>query len=291
MKNALSRITLLLLVPLLGLTQPKRIAGRVVNAKTKEPIPFASLGLLRAGTGALTNENGYFQLAAPSGFKQDSRVLMTLGYHRQALLVEQGNAEVLRVELNPQSIKFISCPVKSYDVNFKDASVAKDELITGLPGTQYAFFVKNDKRKQARKMRSVSFYIGENGLPLAPFRVRFYKLDGSNQTPATDLLTERIVLMPAKSGQWFTTDLSHYRIAVPKEGYFVALEFEALANQSPQPILDNYVPAGEIMRPPFDFKKSKLWSYTSEIGWKLLPQSSSSRRYSAMVKVEVEAVK
>ena len=288
MKNSLSRIAWLFLLPLFGLAQPKRIAGRVVDAKTKEPIPFASLGFLEAGAGALTNENGYFQLAEPSEFKQDSLVLMTLGYNRQALLVAQGNLEELRVELSPRPINFTSCPVKDYAATDKGAAVAKDELITGLPGTQYAFFIENDKRKEARKMRSVSFYIGENGLPLAPFRVRFYKLDGNNQTPATDLLTEHIVLMPAKSGQWFTTDLSRYRIAVPKEGYFVALEFEEPANQSPQPSLGNYVPAGQIMRPPFDFKKSRLWSYTSEMGWKLLPQSSSSRRYNAMVKVEVE---
>ncbi len=281
----------LLLLPLLGWAQEIHITGRVVDAKTKEPIPFASLSLLKASAGALTGENGYFQLIRPDGFKQDSLVVMTLGYDRKALFVEQAKMADLRIEMASLPAGWIiGCPVKPDKVSAKNTLTTNDLVITGLPGTQYAFLIENDKRKQAREMRSVSFYIGENGLPLAPFRVRFYKLDGSNQTPASDLLTERIVLMPAKSGQWFTTDLSRYRIAVPKEGYFVALEFEAAANQSPQPILDNYVPAGQIMRPPFDFKKSKLWSYTSETGWKLFPQSSSSRRYHAMVKVEVEAV-
>lgn len=290
MKNPLSRLALqfLLLLPLLGYAQPKRITGRVVDANTKDPIPFTSLALLRAGTGALANENGDFQLVAPADFEQDSLVLMALGYPRRALLVEPGNVDALRVELIPRPINVISYPVRKYAVA-KGASTAKDEPITGKPGTQYAFFIENDKRKEARQMRSVSFYIAENGLPLAPFRVRFYKSDGTKQAPATDLLTERLVLVPAKSGQWFTTDLSRYHLAVPKEGYFVALEFEEPVNQSPPPSPYNYVPAGQIMRPPFDFKKSRLWSHTSGTGWQLLPQSGSSRRYNAMVKVEVDA--
>ena len=113
MKNPLPKIALvfLVLLPLFGLTQQPRITGRVVDAITKEPIPFASIGFLKAGAGALTNENGYFQLAEPGEFKQDSLILMTLGYNRQALLVEQGNLEELRVELNPQSVMLISCPV------------------------------------------------------------------------------------------------------------------------------------------------------------------------------------
>lgn len=280
----------LLLLPLLGRTQEYHVSGRVVDAITKEPIPFASLALREANAGALTNESGYFQLRERSEIRHDSLVFMAFGYVRRALLVEQGNSENLRIELSPRSPRLIiSDSFKPCISVGKVASTAKDEVITGLPGSQYAFLIENDKRKQVRKMRSVSFYIGENGLPMAPFRIHLYRIDADNRIPAADLLTERVVLIPSKSGQWFTSDLSRYHIAIPKEGYFVALEFEKPANQLPQPNSDNYLPAGQIMRPAFDFKKSRLWSYSSEKGWTLLPQSNSSRRYNAMVKLEVEA--
>lgn len=274
---------LLLLLPLLGHSQGNRITGRVVDAKTKEPIPFASIGLLKEGTGGLTNENGYFQLADSGRVRPDSLVFMTLGYGRRALLIEQGKAENISVELSRQQLPgFISCPVVPY-VADKNAM-----RIAGLPGTQFAFFIGNDKRKQPRKMRSVSFYIGENGLPMQTFRIRIYTADGKNHPPAADLLNEPVFLTASKGGQWYTSDLSRYNIVVPKEGYFVALEFRHSAEQIAQPDLDKYASSGQIMRPAFDFKDSNIWVYSPENGWSLLPQSGSSRRYNAMVKVEVE---
>lgn len=294
MKNVLPKIALgfLLLMPLLGRAQEIRISGRVVDAKTKEPIPFASISMRAAGAGALTNESGYFQLLGPTKLRSDSLVFMTMGYCRYAVPVKPGQLENLHVELNPGCMAGISithCPVRANATTGKPASTASGEVITGLPGTQYAFFIENDKRKQTRPMRSVSFYLGENGLPMAPFRIRIYQAAGNSHSPAADLLTERVVLTPAQSGQWFTSDLSRYGVAVPKEGCFVALEFVNPADNSPQPTAENYTPSGQVMRPAFDFKNSIMWQYSPEKGWALSPQSGSSRRYNAMVKIEVEA--
>ena len=287
-------LPILLLLPLLGHAQENRISGRVVDAKTKEPIPFASISLRAAGTGALTNESGYFQLLGSDKFKSDSMVFMTLGYSRQAVLVEPGRSENLHIGLNRGNLdgaRIISCPVKPYAATSHSANSARGEVITGLPGTQYAFFIENDKRGQTRQMRSVSFYIGENGLPMAPFRIHIYQAEGKPPTPAADLFAERVEFVPSQSGQWFTSDLSRYKMVVPKEGCFVALEFINPANISPQPAMDNYAPSGQIMRPAFDFKNSSMWHYSPEKGWAMSPQSSSSRRYNAMIKMEVEPSK
>jgi hypothetical protein len=279
---------LLLLLPLLGRAQQVHITGRVVDAKTKEPIPFASLGLLNAGADTLANENGYFQLLEPSVFKQDSLVLMTLGYVRQALLVEHGKAVNLRIELSPRPAGLIIIDrVGPGKVTTKQILTKNDIVIDGLPGNQYAFFIGNDKRRQIRKMQSVSFYIGENGLPTASFRIHIYRADGKRHSPHTDLLNERVVITANKGGQWYTRDLSRYNIAAPREGYFVALEFEKPSNSLPQSDMHTYIPSGRIMRPAFDFKNSSLWSHSPANGWTLLPQSNSLLRYNAMVKVEV----
>ena len=69
----------LLLLPLLGRAQETRITGRVVDAKTKQPIPFASIELRGEGTGALSNEFGYFQLASLEKSSYDSLIITTLG--------------------------------------------------------------------------------------------------------------------------------------------------------------------------------------------------------------------
>ncbi len=48
-----------------------------------------------------------------------------------------------------------------------------------MPGTQYAFYVKNDKGKKLGLVRTVSFFIGEHGFPREPFRIRIYAPDGN----------------------------------------------------------------------------------------------------------------
>ncbi len=301
MKTPLLKVALsfLLLLPLLGRAQEVRINGRVVDAKTKQPVPFASLGLRDTDIGALSNEDGYFQLLKPGVFKQDSLVVMTLGYVRKALFVEPGKAENLRVALTPWPAGFIShhtsgpCRVASSPKSAKNdpAITQNDIVIDGISGAQFAFFIENDKRRQLRTMRSVSFYIGENGFPIVPYRIHIYRADGKQYSPGTDLLNERVVIAATKGSQWYTYDLTRYSVATPTEGYFVALEFEKPGGSSPQPDMDNYMPFGRIMRPTFEFKKSITWSYFQEIGWSVLPVFKSSRRYNAMVKVEVEGVK
>ena len=265
MKKSLPQIALafLLLLSLLGRAQQFSISGLVVDANTKVPIPFASIGLRAAGTGALTNESGYFQLPGSDKFKTDSLVFMTLGYNRHAVLVEPGKAENLCIGLSPRPAGLITdCPVGPCKTARKSSPPAKDEIIAGLPGTQYAFFIMNDKRRQHRKMRSVSFYIGENGLPMEPFRIRIYKADGANHSPNTDLLNERVFLTATRAGEWYTIDLTRYNIATPKEGYYVALEFGKSANALSQPALENYTPSGQLMRPTFEFNKSITWRYS-----------------------------
>src|SRR6476646_11721441 len=89
----------LLLLPALSWAQENRITGRVVDAKTKDPVPFASIGLREEGTGALTNEYGYFQLAGLEKTSQDSLIVMTLGYERSVFFNWCGAHRDLIIEL------------------------------------------------------------------------------------------------------------------------------------------------------------------------------------------------
>ena len=95
----------MLLLPALSWAQENRITGRVVDAKTKDPVPFASIGLREEGTGALTNEYGYFQLAGLEKTSQDSLIVMTLGYERSAIFIKRGSTEDLIVELKKRVIE------------------------------------------------------------------------------------------------------------------------------------------------------------------------------------------
>ncbi len=284
----------LLALPALGWAQENRITGRVVDAQSQDPIPFASIGLRTEGTGALTNEYGYFQLAGLEKTTKDSLIVMTLGYERAAVLIKRGQTEDLILSLKKRVVALGNVDVKTGKIKNlglgSQASSPGAGMIQGLPGSQYAFFVKNEKQKKLGNVRTVSFYIGENGFPREPFRVRLYKADGNYSAPNTDLLTDNVVVSAPGGGQWYTVDMSTYNVKAPEEGFFVAMEWIVGGDKFyTTNFMDNYTPYGQIMRPTFEFKESRTWSYTIGKGWNLLTLANGQgRRYNAMIKAEVD---
>lgn len=274
-----------------------RISGRIVDQNSKEPIPFASLALKEEQTAALTNEFGFFQLEAPQKSAQDSLIILALGYFRKSIAIKRGvTVQDLIIEVPRRVVELQNVTIKGGKV--KDLSLGArsntpgEGMIQGMPGSQYAFFVKNDKNKKLGNVRSVSFYIGENGFPREPFRVRLYRADGNYNSPNSDLLTENVVVSAPKGGEWYTVDLTTYNIEAPTEGFFVAMEWIVSGDKFyTTNFMDTYTPYGQILRPTFEFKESRTWSYTMGKGWSLLTLASNGQRYNAMIRAEVDMIK
>ena len=278
--------------------QVVQLKGVVVDKDTKEPLPFTSIGLKDEQVGALTNEHGLFIVPAPTKAGQDTLLIMALGYRRHAIAVKRGiGLENLVIEVPKRAIALKGVTVQSGKI--KNLGLGSREntpgegMIQGLPGSQYAFFVKNDKQKKLGNVRTVSFYIGENGFPREPFRVRLYKADGNYNAPNTDLLTENVVVSAPTGGQWYTVDLTPYNIIAPDEGFFVAMEWVVSGDKFfATNFMDNYTPYGQIMRPTYEFKESRTWNYTIGRGWNLITAANQNGlRYNAMIKAEVDMIK
>ena len=278
--------------------QKAEIKGVIVDKDTKEPLPFTSIGLKNEQIGALSNEHGQFIVPAPTQNMADSLVVVALGYARRAVLVKRGvNIASLTIELPKRAVALANVTVRAGKIKNLGLGAKSDNpgegMIQGLPGSQYAFFVKNDKKKRLGNVRTVSFYIGENGFPREPFRVRLYKADGNYNAPNTDLLTENVVVSAPQGGQWYTVDLTPYNIIAPEEGFFVAMEWVVSGDKFfATNFMDDYTPYGQIMRPTYEFKESRTWNYTMGKGWSLITASNGQGlRYNAMIKAEVDMIK
>ena len=278
--------------------QQVQIKGIIVDKDTKEPLPFTSIGLKNEQIGALSNEHGQFVVPAPTQNTADSLVVVALGYGRRAVLVKRGVAVAsLTIELPKRAVALGNVTVKAGKIKNLGMGSRSDDpgegMIQGLPGSQYAFFVKNEKKKRLGNVRTVSFYIGENGFPREPFRVRLYKADGNYNAPNTDLLTENVVVSAPQGGQWYTVDLTPYNIIAPEEGFFVAMEWVVSGDKFfTTNFMDDYTPYGQIMRPTYEFKESRTWNYTMGKGWSLITASNGQGlRYNAMIKAEVDMIK
>ena len=281
-----------------GWAQQVQIKGVIVDKDTKEPLPFTSIGLKNEQIGALSNEHGQFIVPAPTKNEDDSLIVVALGYARRAVLVKRGVAgPSLSIEVPKRAVELSNVVVKAGKIKNLGLGSRTDNpgegMIQGLPGSQYAFFVKNEKNKRLGSVRTVSFYIGENGFPREPFRVRLYKADGNYNAPNTDLLTENVVVSAPQGGQWYTIDLTPYNIIAPEEGFFVAMEWVVSGDKFfATNFMDDYTPYGQIMRPTFEFKESRTWNYSMGKGWSLITAANSQGlRYNAMIKAEVDMIK
>jgi len=74
--------TLVLLMTAAHLVQAQRltISGKVVDKETKEPLPFASLGVKGKPIGTITNLQGEFDFHIPAEFSNDVFTINMLGY-------------------------------------------------------------------------------------------------------------------------------------------------------------------------------------------------------------------
>ena len=314
MKNPLPKIALLflLLLPLLGRAQGKCVSGHVVDAETKEPLRFANVRLKLEGTCVIADEYGYFQLESSENHTQDSLIVEAsaanpgtaqMEYASASVMIKSGSAEGLRIEVERQKELLVdvrqtgqkrkkSTTATSYH-NFNLLASIEEKGIFALPGTQFAFLIKNNPQTQLGNMRSVSFYIGDFCFPRELFRLRVYKADGNG--PGTSLLDEMVLLLGPRTNQWYALDLNKFKIPVPENDYFIALEFyvdDGLRSAYWESILEDYAPSGLVMRPYFNPKVSTVWKYTIEKEWKLLPLNNSAfGRFGAMIKVEIDAVK
>ena len=82
-----------------GLSQSQIIiTGRVTNIQTDEPVPFVSISIKGSGTGCLTDDKGYFEIAVSS--KSSILVFTSIGYFTSEETV--GGRTVVNIALKPK---------------------------------------------------------------------------------------------------------------------------------------------------------------------------------------------
>jgi hypothetical protein len=127
---------------------------------------------------------------------------------------------------------FISIPLVSFSQTGKVASnvilgvnVKETDKDGKMPlGTKMAVYCKNPNQSVKGKISVVRFYIGEEGIYNAPFKVHIYSLNAADSTPGSDLILDNLIVSADKKG-WFEVNVSKYGIDVPANGFFVAMDW------------------------------------------------------------------
>ncbi|WAC41513.1 carboxypeptidase-like regulatory domain-containing protein [Pedobacter sp. SL55] len=222
----------LFLLPLCVFAQIK-IEGKVVDAVTKQPIPYVNIESFKYKMGTQSNQDGLFILELPQGKSSDTIKISCVGYHDKYLTDIQSSNELL-VELKTSIIALEEVIIRKGKSILKEVGVLEKtgrnlayfNQMLKKGGFQHAVLMKGLEGKTA-KLKQVHFFIGKEAYK-APFRVRIYEnLSGQ---PGKDLLSKSLELFAYQKNNWNAFDVSQYHLEVPEKGIWVAIEWIANEN-------------------------------------------------------------
>ena len=189
------------------------IKGKIIDSKTKEPIPYVHIGIIGKAIGTVSNEQGVFKMDLRRASSKDSLAFSSIGYERQAYQV----SEVSSADL---AIKLVSV---SYDLN---EIVIKDNVINEMVigrrkigndytgsteigwGGEIGITIKSDGKR--RKVKDVNFNIMAINYDSLLFRVNMYTTkDG---LPHKSILKSPIFITGLKGQEWVSKNLTSENI-------------------------------------------------------------------------------
>jgi hypothetical protein len=105
--------------PVIYCQQPDFIRGKVIDSKTSEPIPFATVRLKNAQVGVISNAVGDFRILNNPEFQSDSLIVSCIGFH---------GLTVAFSKLNPTGMNNIKLVPYIYSLNEVKVSARKKRL-------------------------------------------------------------------------------------------------------------------------------------------------------------------
>ena len=228
MKKAL----LLLLIGMMAsaaFCQKTELAGHLVDKQSHQPLPYGTIELFRLKTGTIANDKGEFNLTVSDLQPSiDTLRFSCLGYltfriaagdflalTEKTILLQEDHILLPDVTVVPKKYRLVTLGITS--------GKPESKQITNLYNNRIGNYLAN-KRGQTGWIRSVSYFLDQEGHPETPFRVRIFSVNPDNKGPGKDLLHENVIAT-AKQAGWLTVDLSNYHLPFPAEGIFVVMEW------------------------------------------------------------------
>ncbi len=205
--------------------------GKIINAKSEEPIAYTAVGFVKSGLSTLSNEKGYFELELKKWDKNDTLKCYAIGHkvlNISANELKESTSNILRIEEEVTELEEIEISAKKlYEkkIGVTDYDKRNCSGFVGLndnwKGVETGIRLPNKNHKLYR-VKNFSFYIIKNNLTdTLSFRLNFYS---SNQFyPSRNILKKPIIFKTiAKEGE-VTIDLSEYNIFA-YDDFYVSME-------------------------------------------------------------------
>lgn len=206
------------------------VQGRIIDAFTKEPLPFVNIGVLKKELGTVSNEDGFFFLEVPDLFAKETLRFSMIGFDERDFQVADleaillSNNTLVLAEQTTFLEEVVLTAEKKWDTRVSGNSTTSKLLITGFTsnqlGNEIALFVK--VKKTPAYIDGIQFSVVENIYPEVRFRVNVYSSD--YRFPDENILKENIFVTLKQSEGLISVDLKDYDILVDDD-VFISLEW------------------------------------------------------------------
>ena len=183
--------------------QDKIAKGRIIDAETKQVIPYVNIGIFQKNIGTVSNENGQYQLAFSGNYAaSDSIIFSHVGYRTVKYSIAQFINSISDIQLTPISNTLQEVVVKSR--NLSEKILGRNGKGLGLMHYNFYTFYEKDvddrlgkeagillKNKRDCFLNELHMQISSNEFASLKFRLNFYKtVDG---VPTELIITKEIV--------------------------------------------------------------------------------------------------
>ena len=206
------------------------VIGQVIDAATKEPLPYVNIGLLNKNIGTVSDETGYFELEVNT--EQNSRDTLRfsmIGFETKSYtlndFINQNEIEVYLTEKSTALEEVIlSSKRKKYQTKILGNKTTSKALYAAFTsnklGNEMGFIVRARKHPMILKKFNISLV--ENDYGPIKFRLNIY--DVLNGLPNKTLLKDNIFIETEESSGIVSLDLTPYEIILDQD-FFIAIEW------------------------------------------------------------------
>lgn len=131
--------------PILCAAQTTKVKGRVIDANTKEALPFCNISFIKSTVGTITDQTGFFSIDAKQA--TDSISVQYVGYNRRSFPVKKNTTNNYTIELIPQNYALQEVVVRPGEnpahAFFRKIVANKSRnSVTNLPSYSYNAYTK-----------------------------------------------------------------------------------------------------------------------------------------------------
>jgi hypothetical protein len=176
-----------------------KIAGVIIDKKTKKPVEYVNIGIVEKGVGTVCNEYGRFELTVPQDLRSSPITISRIGYKTSVIEIFkiEGDFTKLKIELQENVLNLNEVNVLATDEvtlgQEPDGLRVKGMFKASALGLECGTLIKN---KGKVRINDFNFNVLKVPFDSLKFRLNFYTI--KNDKPDAKINTKNILFTISK---------------------------------------------------------------------------------------------